>query len=207
MQLPALYLISDRKTVPGGVLEDTIAAARDGGCRLVQLREKDLPAAEFFPLAERLRLLTERYHARLLINDRIDVVQACGADGVHLGGHSLPPAKARALLGPKGLIGVSTHNLQELHHAAESGADFATFGPVFATPSKLPFGDPVGLAALAEACRSVKLPVYALGGVDGGRLEGVRRSGAYGFGCIRPILTAIDPATACADLLSCWDRS
>ena len=136
--------------------------------RAVQLREKDLSAAELLPLAGELRSLTREFGARLLINDRVDVALATGADGVHLGGHSLPAADARRLLGPDKLIGVSTHRIEEIRTAEESGADFVTFGPVWFTPSKAPFGEPVGLAQLREACAATALPVFALGGVPAG---------------------------------------
>ena len=103
----SLYLISDRKALPEGkTLLESIEAALLGGVRAVQLREKDLSAAELLPLARQLRELTHAYQARLLVNDRIDVALAVEADGVHLGGHSLPVAVTRRLLGPNRLIGV-----------------------------------------------------------------------------------------------------
>lgn len=204
MDAPALYLISDRKAVRRGTLAAAVAAALDAGVGMIQLREKDLPAAELLSLAEELRLLTRGYRARLLINDRVDVALACDADGVHLGGHSLPAAQARKLLGPKRLIGVSTHRLEEVRAAEAGTADFVTFGPVFDTPSKRPFGAPVGLAALAEACRSTRLPVYALGGIELTRLADVKQSGAAGVACIRAVLSASNPHTAASSLLTGW---
>ena len=145
----SLYLITDRRQVPPGrTLTETVRAALEGGVKAVQLREKDLPAAELYPLALELRALTREYGAKLLVNDRIDVALAVGADGVHLGGHSLPTAAARQLLGPNRLIGVSTHRPEEIAAAQRDGADFVTFGPVFHTPSKAAFGEPVGLDQL-----------------------------------------------------------
>ena len=97
-----LYLITDRHQVPAGrTLADTVESALRGGAQGVQLRENDLSAAALFPLAMELRTITHRYGAKLLINDRIDVALAVAADGVHLGGHSLPTAVARRLLGPE----------------------------------------------------------------------------------------------------------
>jgi thiamine-phosphate pyrophosphorylase len=197
-----LYLITDRKQLPPGRdLVDTVAAALAGGVRAVQLREKDLAAAELFPLARELRELTARYGARLLINDRLDVALAVGADGVHLGGHSLPVAATRKILGPDKLIGVSTHRPEEVATARQEGADFVTFGPVFFTSSKAAYGDPVGLDRLREAC-TTSLPVFALGGITCERLAVLRAAGARGVGLISAILTAPDPATAAAALLT-----
>jgi thiamine-phosphate pyrophosphorylase len=197
-----LYLITDRHQIPDGDLLKAVAAALDGGVRAVQLREKDLSAGELFFFAERLRRLTADYGARLLINDRVDVALAVAADGVHLGGQSLPIAAARRLLGASGLIGVSTHNLQELFQAGTGGADFVTFGPVFATPSKLPFGRPVGLRRLAEACRSSRLPVFALGGIHRDRVCDLLQAGCRGVALISGILAKKDPAAASRTILT-----
>jgi len=197
-----LYLITDRHQVPPGrTLVETVAAALRGGVHAVQLREKDLSAAELLPLASELRGLTRRFGARLLINDRLDVALAVDADGVHLGGHSLPVAVARRLLGADRLIGVSTHHPGEIAAAAADGADFVTFGPVFATPSKAAFGPPPGLAALQAACGSPPLPVFALGGIKADHLSLLRTHGAHGIAVISAIIAAPDPETAARALL------
>lgn len=190
-----LYLITDRAVVPPGrTLIAQVRAALEGGVRALQLREKDLPAAQLYPLAVELRALTREYGARLLLNDRIDLALAVDADGVHLGGHSLPVAVARRLLGPDKLIGVSTHRSDEIRSAAAAGADFVTFGPVYATPSKLPYGAPLGLPALAEASATPPLPVFALGGVRAEHLPSLQQHGCRQVAVISAILAAPDPA-------------
>jgi len=192
-----LYLITDRHQVPAGhTLLATVEAALQGGVRAVQLREKDLPASELLPLAEELRALTRRFAARLLLNDRIDVALAVAADGVHLGGHSLPAAVARHLLGPQRLIGVSAHHSAEIAAAAAGGADFVTFGPVFATPSKAAYGPPLGIDALRKACTVAALPVFALGGIKAAHLSLLRNNGVHGTAVISAIMAAVDPETA-----------
>ena len=193
-----LYLISDRHGLPPGrSLIETVAAALAGGVRAVQLREKDLCPRELLPLALELRQLTRRFGARLLINDRIDIAQAVAADGVHLAGSSLPTAIARHLLGPSALIGVSTHQLDEVLTAARDGADFVTFGPVYPTPSKAAYGAPVGLDALRRVCAAAPLPVFALGGIKTPHLPELMAAGAAGIALISAILSAEDPqATA-----------
>jgi thiamine-phosphate pyrophosphorylase len=197
-----LYLITDRKQLPPGrSLVETVAAALAGGVRAVQLREKDLSAAELYPLARELRELTARHGARLLINDRLDVALAVEADGVHLGGHSLPVAVARKILGPDSLIGVSTHRCEEVAGAQRDGADFVTFGPVYFTPSKAAYGEPVGLGHLHEAC-TVPLPVFALGGVTLERLPELLSAGSRRVALISAILAAVDPAAAAATILA-----
>jgi thiamine-phosphate pyrophosphorylase len=198
----ALYLITDRHAIPPGrTLAGQVRAALEGGIKAVQLREKDLTAAQLCPLAVELRALTRDFGARLLINDRIDLALAVGADGVHLGGHSLPVAVARQLLGPERLLGVSTHRHGEIATATAAGADFVTFGPVYHTPSKAPFGEPVGLPALAQACTDAPLPVFALGGINAARILEVRQSGCRHIAVIGALLASTDPAAAARDLL------
>lgn len=200
-----LYLISDRRQAAGGDLIRAVHSALKGGVRAVQLREKDLTARELLPLARELRQLTREYGACLLINDRIDVALAVEADGVHLGGGSLPVAETRALLGPQRLIGVSTHHPAEIVTAAESGADFVTFGPVYFTASKAAYGAPLGLAALRGACANAPLPVFALGGVTADRLPELLASGCRRAACIGAILAASSPETAARTFLKQLD--
>jgi thiamine-phosphate pyrophosphorylase len=199
-----LYLITDRHQLSSGhTLLSAVEAALQGGVKAVQLREKDLSAAELLPLARELRVLTRHHGARLLINDRIDIALAVQADGVHLGGHSLPTNIARQLVGPDLLIGISTHTHDEIRAAERQGADFITYGPVYATPSKAAFGLPQGLHALSEACRVSRLPVFALGGITSSRVPEVRRAGVSGVALISAILARSDPRTAAETFVAC----
>ena len=192
-----LYLITDRHQIPAGQnLPAVIEEALRGGVRAVQLREKDLTVAELLPLARELRSLTRQYGARLLINDKIDVALAVGADGVHLGGHSRPTEFVRRSIGTKMLIGVSTHSSREIQVACKQGADFVTFGPVFATPSKAVYGAPQGLQALSDACMKSLLPVFALGGITPERAAAVRAAGAHGIALISAIIASASPKSA-----------
>ena len=191
-----LYLVTDRTRTGGRPLPDVVEAAVCGGVDAVQLREKDLPGGALFELARELRSRCTRHGARLLINDRIDVALAVGADGVHLPVASFSPADARALLGPDRLVGVSTHSIEQVQRASAGGADFVVFGPVFDTPSKRAFGPPLGLAALAQAAGAASVPVFAIGGVTAARAAAVRQHGAHGLAVIAAVLEAADPAAA-----------
>ena len=195
-----LYLVTDRLRASGGDLLAAVGRALAGGVRAVQLREKDLPGREMHRLALALRQLTSRHGARLLVNDRVDVALAAEADGVHLGVASIPPGEARRLLGPQALIGCSTHDLREVAEAEAGGADFVTFGPLYATPSKAAYGPPVGIGALRRACAASRIPVFALGGVGAGNVCEVLGAGAWGVGAIGAILAALDPEAAARDL-------
>ncbi|MGD9763818.1 MAG: thiamine phosphate synthase [Candidatus Binatia bacterium] len=201
-----IYLITDRRATGGRPLAAVVGAALRGGIRAVQLRERDLPARELLALAVELRALTQAAGARLLVSDRVDVALASGANGVHLPGDSFSVAEARALLGPGKLIGVSTHHPTEVATAAAAGADFAVFGPVFATPSKEPYGPPQGVAALARARAAASLPLFGVGGIDAARVGAVRRAGADGVAVIRAVLDAGDATAAAAELLEASHR-
>lgn len=197
----SLYLITDRMQTAGRSLPAVVADALRGGLRAVQLREKDLAAGQLFELAVELRQLTSEYGAKLLINDRIDVALAVDADGVHLGKGGLPVAEARRILGNSRLIGYSAHSTDEAARAQLDGADFVTLGPVYHTPSKAPYGEPLGLNALTEAAGVVTIPVFALGGVKPSSVAEVLSAGARGVALISAIMTAQDPALATESLL------
>jgi thiamine-phosphate pyrophosphorylase len=195
-----LYIVTDRHEAAGRDLEEIVAAAAQGGAGAIQLREKDLSARDLYTLGARLQTALAPYGVPLLINDRLDVALALDAAGVHLAGHSLPTAIARRVLGAEKLLGVSTHSVEEARCAAEDGADFIVFGPVFTTPSKVAYGPPQGLQHLSTVVRAVRIPVIAIGGIDHTNLPQVVQAGAYGVAMIRAVLAAPDPYRATQQL-------
>jgi len=196
-----LYLVTDRHQVREGDLVSAVEAALSAGVRAVQLREKDLPGGELYELALRLREVTSRHGARLLINDRADVARAVKADGVHVPRSGLPLRVMRELVGEEMLIGASTHSLGEAREAEADGADFLTLGPVFATPSKARYGPPIGLAPVEQASCNVSIPIFAIGGIDADRVREVLRRGAFGVAVISAVLAADDVGAAARRLL------
>ena len=200
MLIPAIHLVTDRRLVPDlGQAVATALRQLPPRAAAVHLREKDLGGRELLALAQVVGAACRAAGQRFLVNDRIDVAVACGADGVHLPSAGVPPREARRLLGPGRLVGVSCHGEEDVRRAREGGADFATFGPVHATPSKLAYGPPLGLGALTRAAQ-LGLPLIALGGVDTENAAEARASGAHGVAVIRAWLAAADPATAVAAL-------
>lgn len=169
-----------------------IQQALKGGVKAVQLREKDMTTRDLLAMAYRLRGLTKKHKARLFINDRVDIAMAVEADGVHLGGTGIPVGAARKAAGEQMLIGRSTHGVDEAVEAEKAGADFITFGPVFETPSKRQYGEPLGLAMLKKASGSVSLPVFAIGGIKQESTRDVMAAGAYGIALISGILASDD---------------
>ncbi len=184
-----LYLITDRN-VATKPLPEAVRLALEGGVKAVQLREKDLPVRELLSLAQELRAITREFGAKLFINDRVDVAVAVEADGVHLGGNSMPVSAVRKIVGMDMLIGVSTHNLDEAKAAEAGGADFITFGPIFETPSKSKYGIPVGVIAIRSIKNEVAVPIFAIGGINSGNILQVMSAGAEGVAMISAIMTA-----------------
>ncbi len=195
-----LYLITDRHNCGGRDLSTVVGEALEGGVKGVQLREKDLNSRALYDIALELRTLTDRFGARLLINDRVDIALAVGADGVHLGSAGIPVRRARQLLGENRLIGVSCHDRASATNAEEDGADFITFGPVFYTPSKAAYGEPVGVERLAEVVGLLRIPVFALGGVSGENLPQVIETGCHGIALISAVMAAPDSCGAAKSL-------
>ncbi len=204
----SLYLITDRKLAAAGGLAAMIETALQAAAEIapqppiaVQLREKDLDARPMMQLAAELLPICRRYRVPMLINGRIDVALASGADGVHLPADGISPADARKLLGPSKLIGVSTHSAAEITRAKALGADFAVFGPVFAPTSKGSYAAPSGPEGLASACAAASIPVFALGGITAARAADLADTGAAGIAVIGAIFAAKDPARSVCELL------
>ena len=183
----SLLAISDRASLPIS-LEDWLRALASadvfgqGDLGAVQIREKDLEDRPLWELARRARAALPP-PTRLLVNGRLDVALAAGADGVHLPSDGVPAAPLRERFGPDVLIGRSAHRLEEVERARDEGADYVTFGPVYDTPGK---GSPLGLAELERAALAAAgLPVFALGGVTLPRFGELARAGAAGVAAIR----------------------
>jgi len=175
------------------------------GSVAVQLRVPGASGRELLAQARALQVVVRDGGQLLIVNDRVDVAIAAGADGVHLPSAGISPADARRLLGAGRLVGVSCHSASDVSRALAGGADFATFGPVFETPSKRAHGAPVGLEQLAVAAR-LGLPLLGLGGVDLSNASAVVAAGAWGLAAIRAWLEADDPAAVVRALLDAVER-
>jgi thiamine-phosphate pyrophosphorylase len=195
-----IYLITDRKQTKLP-LHEAVRLALEGGVRAIQLREKDLPIRELLSLAWEIRAISDEFNAKLFINDRVDVAVAVEADGVHLGHQSMPPEAVRKVVGKRMLIGVSTHSVDEARAAEKGGADFVTFGPVFATPSKLQYGAPTGIEALKTVKQQTTIPVFGLGGIKPENLREVMNAGVDGIAMISAIFGAEDIRGAAAEMV------
>jgi thiamine-phosphate pyrophosphorylase len=175
-RLPAgLYLITDRK-VSGLSAPEMVAKALEAGVTWIQYREKEKSRREMYYEALKLRVLTRDRGASLIVNDHADIALAVDADGLHIGQDDLPLREARKVMG-KRIIGISTHSVSEALEAAEGGADYIGFGPVFHTSTK-DAGEPKGVEMLREIKRRVTVPVVAIGGITLDNLARVLDAGA-----------------------------
>ena len=160
------------------------------GVKAAQLREKDWSARQVFETAAELKKICEPTQTQLFINDRADIADAVGAEGVQLTAGSLAPPIVRKILSTPKLIGVSTHSLSEAVLAEAADADFIVFGPVFETQSKRTYGPPQGLKRLQQVVESVRIPVFAVGGIDPPRARVCLDHGAWGVAVISAIMSA-----------------
>jgi thiamine-phosphate pyrophosphorylase len=191
-----LCLVTDRSQTRGRDLVTVVGECLAAGLPAVQVREKDLPAADLAALCRRLRAPTRERGALLIVNDRVDVALATEADAVQRTGVSLPIDAIRAIAGARLRVGASVHALEDAVEAEAQGADWIVFGPVYDTPSKRRYGAPQGLDALAKVAGRVRVPVIAIGGVTPARVAEVRRAGAHGVAAIAAILDQASPADA-----------
>lgn len=187
----SLYLVTDRNMLRERELGQSIELAIQGGVTLVQLREKSVSTREFLQLAIRVKEITSHYRIPLIINDRLDIALAVDADGLHVGQDDLPVLKARELLGPRKIIGVSASTLAEAHLAQQQGADYLGVGAVLSTSTKTDAPE-VSLEQLEIIKRSVTIPVVAIGGINETNLKQVLATGIDGVSVVSAILAKED---------------
>ncbi|MDR2619062.1 MAG: thiamine phosphate synthase [Treponema sp.] len=199
----SLYLCTDRKLLFGRPLPEAVEAAIAGGVTMVQLREKDAPAREFFDIAREVLALTRSRGVPLIINDRLDIALAAGADGVHLGQSDLPCFEARRIAGKDFIIGISAHTPEGALSAQRAGADYIGSGAVFPTGSKADVGAVIGIEGIRAVADAVKIPVVGIGGINPGNAASVIAAGAAGVAVISAILSQPDIRAAALALKSC----
>ncbi|HEY2108357.1 MAG TPA: thiamine phosphate synthase, partial [Candidatus Acidoferrales bacterium] len=205
-------------TPPNKALLDTIRAAAAAGVDWVQIREKGLATRDLFELVREAVALapeapgpTQSHSIKVIVNDRLDVALGAGAAGVHLGHASAPAGEVvrwcRAGNAPPDfLIGVSCHSLEGAREAESAGASYTYFGPIYETPSKIPFGKPHGVGELAQVAKAVRIPVIAIGGINESNAVECIRAGAAGIAAIRMIQDAAD-STALKTAIEAIHRS
>ena len=179
----------------------------DGGARVVQLRMKGADAAPLLAIARALTAWARARGVGFIVNDRVDVALAAGADGVHLGQDDLPLGAARAIVPAGFVLGVSTHDEAQARAAADAGADYIGFGPCFATSTKRNPDPVVGLERLARVCAASPIPVVAIGGITLATVADVARAGASAAAIIRAVNAAADVTAAARTVSTAFSSS
>ena len=203
----SLYLVTDRKLSRGRSTLDIVKAAVQGGVTCVQLREKECSTLEFIEEALAIKGYLNTRGVPLIINDRLDVAQAVGADGIHLGQSDMPLGMAKKIAGDSMIIGISAESLEDAIEAEKGGADYLGVSPIYATPTKTDTAAPLGLKGLREIDKVVKIPLVGIGGLNISNAAEVIRNGADGVAVVSAIVAADDPKTAAGDLKKTVDEA
>ncbi len=200
MQLDlTLYVITDSTYHTADTLLTTVDQACAGGATLVQLREKESGGRDYLALAQRVKQVTDRHHTPLIIDDRVDVALACGAAGVHVGASDLPVAVCRRLLGADKIVGATAKTVEAAKAAYADGADYLGTGAIFPTTTHVATRvTPVPM--LDAICRTVPIPVVAIGGLNADNMDVLADSPIAGVAVVSAVMKASDPRAAAAHL-------
>ena len=198
-----LYLVTDRSVMSAKSLEQAVEQAIQGGCTVVQLREKYASSREFFETAQRVKQITDSYHIPLIINDRPDICLAVNAAGIHIGQQDLPAKIVRSMVGPDKIIGVSAATLSEAIQAEQDGADYLGVGAMFATSTKTNTR-PVTIERLTQIKQAVQIPVVAIGGIQSSNAATLTKTGIDGIAVVSAILAQENITHAAEQLKTCF---
>lgn len=196
-----LYAVTDRTWATNETLYEQVEKAILGGVTLVQLREKSLKEAEFAEEAHRMLALCHGYNIPLIINDNVELAKAIDADGVHIGQSDMEPARARAILGPDKIIGVTAKTVEQARAAEASGADYLGSGAVFGSSTKTD-AKPMELSKLQEICESVQIPVVAIGGIDRDNILSLKGRKMAGVAVVSGLFASTGIEEVARDLLT-----
>ncbi|HET6462042.1 MAG TPA: thiamine phosphate synthase [Syntrophales bacterium] len=195
-----LYLVTDRGLCGNRSLEDVAHQALVGGAVCIQLREKDASTRFFVDEARKMKALTERFHVPLIINDRIDVALASGADGIHIGQDDMPYAEARRLMGPDAIIGLSVETWDDVVGAEALDVDYLGVSPIFETPTKTDTGENWGFAGLARIKAYSRHTLVAIGGMNAATAREAVMAGADAIAVVSAICAASDPLSVSREI-------
>ena len=198
--MEGIYLVTDEAACKGRPLAEVVKEAVRGGVACVQLREKQDGTRTFLKKAEALKAILTPAGVPLIINDRLDIALACGADGVHLGQSDMPYAHARRLLGDKAIIGLSVETWQDVEKAQLLGVDYLGVSPVFATPTKTDTKGAWGIEGLEKIRQFSSHPLVAIGGLNESNAADIVRAGADSVAVVSAICSAENPETAAREL-------
>ncbi len=196
----SLYLCTDRELMSTAAVEESVEQAIQGGCTVIQLREKNISSRLFYDTALAVKRVTEHYGVPLLINDRLDIALAVNADGVHVGQSDLPCGVLRRILGEEKIIGVSASTLEEAVQAEKDGADYLGVGAMYATGTKTD-AEIVSMEELHAIRRAVQIPIVVIGGINRESAPAFCKIGIDGLAVVSAVIAQPDIREAARGLL------
>jgi thiamine-phosphate pyrophosphorylase len=202
----SLYVVTDPLLVGERSLEEVCEQALASGVKVLQLRDKTASTRSLVRQAVHLQALARKHQALLLVNDRVDVARAAGADGVHLGQDDMELASAREILGADKIIGISVQTPEEAREAEQGGADYLAANLVFETPTKTDLEQAIGLGGVRALRNASTLPLVAIGGIKADNAAEVVAAGANGVAVVSAVMAAPDVPGACQALLRAVDE-
>ena len=198
-----LYVCTDRGLMSSPTIEESVEKAIKGGAGVIQLREKDASGRSFLRIAESVHAITRRYGIPLIINDRVDIALAVGAEGVHLGQDDIPARDARRIIGPDMILGVSASSLEEARQAERDGADYLGVGAMNPTMTKSD-ADTVTVDELKAIRAAVSIPIVIIGGINFSTIGHYKGIGVDGIAVVSAVVAADDPERAARELKAAW---
>ena len=198
-----LYVCTDRCLMSSPTIEESVEKAIKGGAGVIQLREKDASGRSFLQIAESVHAITRRYGIPLIINDRVDIALAVGAEGVHLGQDDIPARDARRIIGPDMILGVSASSLEEARQAERDGADYLGVGAMNPTMTKSD-ADTVTVDELKAIRAAVSIPIVIIGGINFSTIGHYKGIGVDGIAVVSAVVAADDPERAARELKAAW---
>lgn len=203
-KIRGIYGIVDNSLTPNVPLTEIAEKILRGGCRVIQLRAKNLSDREFFNTALKIKHIAKIYDALFIINDRLDIAMLTDADGIHVGQDDIPVTEIKRLW--NGIVGLSTHSIDQAAEAERFGVDYIGFGPVFSTQTKKDAHPPTGVLKIGELKRYVRVPVVAIGGINSSNMVEIIRAGADAVAMISEIITSPDIEAKVRELIRIWEE-
>ncbi|EPR13130.1 thiamine phosphate synthase [Ruminiclostridium papyrosolvens] len=200
-----LYLVTDRDLMSTKTLEEAVEQAIMGGCTLVQLREKTASSRDFYQTAIKVKAITDNYKVPLIINDRVDIALAIGADGVHVGQSDLPAAVVRKIIGKDRILGVSAGSVEKAIEAQRDGADYIGVGALFSTSTKID-AKSVSKETLMKIIEEVSIPVIGIGGINAQNAVQLRNTGINGIAVVSAIIAQKDIKLSAEKMLEIFGK-
>lgn len=195
----SLYLCTDRSLMSSETIQEAVELSIQGGCTIIQLREKECTSREFYEIAKNVKTITDRYKIPLIINDRIDIALAVDADGVHIGQSDLPADTVRKILGEKKILGVSVSTAEEALTAKKDGANYLGVGAMYSTGTK-PDAESVSLNELKNIRNNVDIPIVVIGGINKNTIINFKDCNIDGAAVVSAIISQDDIKAAAKEL-------